>query len=261
VSIAAGLKDIKFGTIAMFLDDSYYLLQATAAFGNSSVAVGTFKQNENKVPDGDDRDAYYVLAATKAIPSVNLSALWITEVDDTISSDYAPWTVEGYYQGGTLNEDVDLAAYAVAGGLGMSAAGADFGVLALYGSGEGDNDSDAEAFIPYPAVNTGDQVDLIVIDDLSGNSVANRWAVAVNGTIKPVANLSIKGQVGFYNTVEDVNDENYVGTEVDLTIKYKINDFLGWKLAAGYLFAGDVLEALGDDDDLFEVNNEFMVTF
>lgn len=267
LKVKAGLQPIILGK-SILIDDRSYAIIVDGTFGGVTAGVGTIKWAETYMVD-KDFDSYLGLLGT-TVGGVKLNASFLYNDKKSVtdaqwwdlglyadgSTDMLKYWLEGHYQGGTVAKDVDLSAFALAGAVTATVGPADLMVLGVYGSGQ-DDSKDATAFVP---VDPYFEPDVIGVFELSGKSISNRWAVAARATVKPAAKLTAWAQVGFYNMVEDnAAGDAYIGTEVDVVAKYQINDYCTWKLAFGYMFAGD---ALGKDaDDPIVVNNEFMVVF
>lgn len=269
VVLKAGLQPIIFGK-SILIDDDVYALLATVPIDKMAITLGTIKWTETYL-DREDFDSYLALFSTSAIPNNSLAALFLYNDDKTndgkwwdlglyLEGSAAPigYWVEGHLQGGSLSDDVDLQAYALAGGLKAGLGAADVTLWGVIGSGDNDDDDTYKAFVP---VSPYFQPDIVVVFDSNGKSISNCWALGLRGDFKPMPQLSIWGQVGFYNRVKEVvEDEKYIGTEFDLVGVYKIADNLTWKLALGYLVSGDGL-AEDFDENPISLNNEWMLTF
>ena len=47
---------------------------------------------------------------------------------------------------------------------------------------------------------------------------------------------------------EDADGDDYLGTEIDLKLTYKLTDNLEWMVKGAYLFAGDATSPVGADN-------------
>jgi hypothetical protein len=61
---------------------------------------------------------------------------------------------------------------------------------------------------------------------------------------------------------DDVNGEDYLGTEVDLKVTYQLIEGLNLDLVGAYLFAGDATSLDGNnEDDPYELGARFSLSF
>jgi len=174
------------------------------------------------------------------------------------------------YQGGSLEDagvDYDMSSYLVAFG-----GDANLGALNLHGqmfyaSGDDKNDKDIEAFADILS-HTGDEF----IDDGAGQSyywaeimgygtfdkqvsngscadkISNIMAFNIGASMSPMEKLTVGADIWYASLAEDdVNGEDYLGTELDLSASYKVMDNLTLDVIAAYLFAGD---ATGEEDPM-----------
>jgi hypothetical protein len=268
LKLTAGLQSLLFGK-SILLDDRGYALLVGGDFGGVTATVGTVKWTETYVVD-KDFDSYLGILGSK-VGGAQLAATFLYNQNNAVkdngwwdlglyadgSASAIKYWFEGHYQGGTVTKDVDLSAFGLAGAVTMALGPADLTLVGAYGSGQ-DSSKDVTAFQP---VKPYWEPDIIVVFDLNGKSISNVWALAARATLKPAPKFTTYAQVGFYNYVEEKvkGADTFIGTEVDVVAKYQINDNCSWKLALGYLFAGD---ALGKDaDNPISINNEFLVTF
>lgn len=74
----------------------------------------------------------------------------------------------------------------------------------------------------------------------AGNSMTNAHAFQLYGGYMPMPKLDLRASVTYAMADETVaNQDDEIGTEIDLTASYKIFDNLTYTVGAGYLFAGD----------------------
>jgi len=96
-----------------------------------------------------------------------------------------------------------------------------------------------------------------------GNAISNIIAANLGVGYKVSDKLSLGADLWYAKLAEDdVNDEDYLGTEVDLSATYIIVDGLKLDVVAAYLFAGDATTGNSDDDaDPIELGAQFSVSF
>jgi hypothetical protein len=176
--------------------------------------------------------------------------------------------LDAIYQGGTSgpdNAELDHMAFFVHADVGLNLGKAKVTYTGWYATGD-DNaaDSDVENFIATDV----DTFDSIVLheggytDDnyfteapyfLAAGAIFNKLALDYKASDK----MTLSGAVMYIMTAEDLaigtvaggtaDTEKYLGTEIDAAVAYKLNPNLELAVNAGYLIAGDGMDA-------FEVN-------
>jgi hypothetical protein len=83
-----------------------------------------------------------------------------------------------------------------------------------------------------------------------GNQPTNMMGLNVGADFKPTDTTTIKADVYYMALVEDRNDEDEIGTEIDVRLSQKVYDNLTANLVGAYLLAED---GWGEGDDAFQV--------
>jgi hypothetical protein len=198
------------------------------------------------------------------------------------------------YQFGDFSDNgtttVDAAGYAIRVGGTMDLGAAKVGLLYGYGSGddnEGDNDNDN--FVNFL---TDTSTDVIIANyraHVPGtftkySGLSNMSLYQVNATTSftcPITgkNVGLKGAVSYMHLNEDLNttsdgndalttayagqNEDEVGTEVDLVATWALAPGLSYKVEAAWMATGDVFKttAADDPDDLYFLRHNLTLAF
>jgi hypothetical protein len=213
-----------------------------------------------------------------AAPDDGTSVYWIGANADATLGAFNLW-FSGAYEGGTLDydaaDDIDVAAFFLAGGFNVPLGPASLHSQAFYASGDDDaTDDDAEAYFGvggggagwtyYWAEIMGNGVFDEQISVGSTTDISNLWAVNIGATIKPMEKLSLTGDIWYAAHVEDdfTTDEKNLGVEVDLKATYQLTEGLNLDLVAAYLFADDATSVDGDNqDDPYELGARLSISF
>ena len=208
------------------------------------------------------------------------SVYWVGANADFTLGPAALW-LTGVYQGGTLDtnvvgqEDLDVKAYLVAGGVSMPLGPAEIHGQAFYASGDDDAaDSDAEAFF---GIGGGGRGWAYYWSEIMGNGVfdegisaggtvdvSNLWAANIGASISPMEKLKLTGDIWYASHVEDdfTTDEKKLGIEVDLKADYQLVEGLNLTLVGAYLFADDATSLDGsNDEDPYELGAQLSLSF
>jgi hypothetical protein len=213
-----------------------------------------------------------------AAPDDGAGVYWIgANVDATLGA-FNLW-FSGAYQGGKLKydaaDDIDVAAFFVAGGLSVPLGPANLHGQAFYASGDDDDtDDDAEAFFGvggggagwtyYWAEIMGNGIFDEQISVGSTTDISNLWAASIGATIKPMEKLSLTGDIWYAALVEDdfTTGETNLGVEIDLKATYQLTEGLNLDLVAAYLFADDATSVAGsNEDDPYELGARLSISF
>ena len=263
-------------------DTDIFALYPVFKFGDSwsvnpFLIYGYSKQGDRGVGVRNQLSTYGAngLAAT---PDDGTGVYWIgANVDATLGA-FNLW-FSGAYEGGTLDydaaDDIDVAAYFLAGGVSVPLGPANLHGQAFYASGDDDaTDDDAEAFFGvggggagwtyYWAEIMGNGTFDEQISVGSTTDISNLWAASIGATIKPMEKLSLTGDIWYAAHVEDdfTTDEKNLGVEVDLKATYQLTEGLNLDLVAAYLFADDATSVDGDNqDDPYELGARLSISF
>jgi len=208
--------------------------------------------------------------------------LWYAGLDLDVSFDMGSIWATGIYQGGSVDpqgggDSTDFKAWlaAVGGSFGMN--WGDIHGQFFYATGDDDNDNDWEKFwVPkgqsyYWAEIMGygmfGDTEIIPANknwhfDQIGDIMAANFGV----TVKPMDKLKISLDGWYAALAEDTQTlsgtDDYLGTEVDLTITYQLVQGLNLDIVGAYLFAGDAT-TLDDPDDAnpYEVGTRLSLSF
>jgi len=135
-----------------------------------------------------------------------------------------------------------------------------------YGSGDRTHRTKDDAFVGYKS---DYEPDNIVIDNglASGSrdTISNLMFMRLDVRIKVGDKLSIIPGIGYYRHVKeiDVKDKNRIvvgssdriGTEIDLSIIYRINKYICFKFVQGYLFASEGI-GIKDPDNAWKAETK-----
>jgi hypothetical protein len=157
----------------------------------------------------------------------------------------------------------------------MAYAGADFAldlatirVAGMYFSGddEGDLDSDYRSFTGetfswseilsdgyfWEANSNQNQIGWVHATNGPANAPSNMWALNVGADLKPTDTTTIALDLYYIGMVEDRtvgnNDEDTIGTELDVSLTQKLYDNLAVKIVGAYLLADDGYGDTADTD-------------
>jgi len=241
-------KNIKINPTYMYMhsDDAWEL-----EFGNGT-----------QLEDAEFSDVDVHTLALNMDASFTMGSIWFT----------------GAFQTGEMEvdgNDQDVEAYLVAlgGEMDMEAmnlmAGDVHGQF-FYASGDDDaDDDDIEQWLSWPGASYywSEIMGYGIFDNQASNNspnekVSNIWAANLGATVKPIDKLSVTLDVWYAQLAEDVvmdngEEENELGTEVDLKVTYELVEGLNLDVVGAYLFADD---ATGEDDPI-EVGSRLSLSF
>lgn len=203
-------------------------------------------------------------------------------IDVDLNFDAASVWLTGIYQGGTIDliggNEIDVSAWLAAVGGKVNFGVADVHGQFFYATGDDDDDEDYESFF-FVSQNqwTGQSyywAELMgygIFDDIVSNNspadkISNIMAANIGTTIKPMDKLSITLDVWYAALAEDImvgtDEENYLGTEVDLKITYQLMKGLKLDVVGAYLFAGEATTMDHPDEaDPYEVGTQLSLSF
>jgi hypothetical protein len=178
----------------------------------------------------------------------------------------------------TSGDKLDVDAYLLAAGLTQGLGDFTLYATAFYATGDDDSDDDDETtfFVPYGQSFTWSEIMGEGIFDAYGASNAapgtgiNNVAAAGVGLSYPLSDKwKVRGDVWYAQLVEnEVTDDKYLGTEVNLRLDYQVNDDVTLTAVGAYLFAGDATNynyaddvKASDDADPWEVGLQLTFRF
>jgi hypothetical protein len=254
-------------------------LQPTIAFGEAMTLKPylLWYYSDDLDPDfADSGDTSYFPAGFDA---EEVSSYMIGADFDATLGAFGLWFT-GIYQGGTIDnaslaggdeDDVDISAYLLAAGANTNLGIFDLHGEAFYASGDDDpDDDDIDGFVPlfgqsyYWAEIMGYGIfDQQVSAGAPADKISNVWAANLGAGLKPMDKLNVVLDVWYAQLAEDdVNGEDYLGTEVDLKVTYQLIEGLNLDLVGAYLFAGDATSLDGNnEDDPYELGARFSLSF
>lgn len=260
-------------------------------------SAGGFTLTETK-HDKEDHNMYFIRADAKFDKKNNLSVFLVMAREDTTYDPASPedhdkdiynlglnykgklgnigLELEGNKQFGSYMADdgvteIDYEGYAMMGKVSTKMGNLKPGITLGYGSGDdGKDPKKHKAFVGYSA---DYEPDNIVIDEkLAGtnDTISNLMFARLDVPVKATDKLTITPGIGYYKHVEDVDVEDKtgtvvgtsdkIGTEIDLGIKYKINKYISFKFAQGYLLADDGI-GIKDPDNAWKTEAKVTVKF
>jgi hypothetical protein len=215
-------------------------------------------------------------AAEQAVlPNTEELNIWYAGADIDFSFDPVSFWLTGIYQGGDADliggGSVDFEAFLAAAGFSVGMGFGEIHAEAFYASGDDDpNDSDVETFFVPGLMESYYWAEIMGYgtfdDQVSNNSPAdqihNILAANFGLSLKPMDKLKVALDVWYAQLAEEVNDEDYLGTEVDLKITYELVDNLNLDVIGAYLFAGDATTMNSPNDaDPYEVGAQLSLSF
>lgn len=208
---------------------------------------------------------------------------WFVGIDLDYSADALSLWFTGIYEGGTVDdtddEEYDISAFLVALGAGYDFGGFEIHGQTFYASGDDDmDDDDVEVFCAPTGQSYywAEIMGLGVFDDRgyssdnsvnsNGDAISDIWAANLGASFKPMDKMTATFDVWYAARAEDINfgdeEEDQLGTEVDLKLSYQLMDNLTLDLVGAYLFAGDATSLDGEnDDDPYELGARLYIKF
>jgi hypothetical protein len=244
-----------------------YALQLNRKFSDA-LAVGL---NYTFLKGGSDQGGEPVTAGRSAHNGLELSNL-AADVKFTIGS----LTLLGdiNYQMGVAFRDesipgshMDAKGYAFQVGADYKLGSSTVGLLFAQGSGQEQGetedmdafinflgDSPYQVYIPgYRVVTPGSFHQVIGQGNGANSGLSNLtlYQLKANTAMKcPLTgkDLAIRGALSYMETTEDFNNEDEIGTEIDLIAAWKLTSNLTYQVELAYLFTGDVYKANANED-------------
>lgn len=183
----------------------------------------------------------------------------------------------GIYQGGSADHAADtsksddFAAYLGAFGGNVKVSdtlGVHF--QTFYASGQDPDDKDRTAFyVPagqsyyWSEIMGYGEFDAQVSSGSPGDQISNIFAANIGASVSPVDKLSLNFDIWYAKLVEkDENNEDYLGTELNLGLGYSLLENIQVQAIAAYLFAGDATTAKASNDaNPYELGVKFSIKF
>ncbi len=211
--------------------------------------------------------------------------MWYAGLNFDADFDMASFWATGIYQGGDttttvggVETSVDYKAWLAAVGASVNMGIGDVHGEFFYASGDDDAaDDDMETFwVPYGQSYywseimgygiLGDTSYAQVSNNAPADQISNVMAANLGVTIKPVDKLAVTLDVWYAALAEDIKvkgeDENYLGTEVDLKITYELVEGLTLDVVGAYLFAGKATTLdVEDEADPYEIGTRLSLKF
>jgi len=231
-----------------------------------------------------DMDCYLVAPLFNLNDSLQLNPYVVYITQDETDIDYYAFGLDldakfdmfslwftGIMESGDAGEDADFAGYLVAIG-----GNTNIGVVGLhsqffYASGDDDDaDDDVDAFMStgadsyYWAEIMGYGIfDNQVSNNAPADKLENIMAFNVGASFKPMDKLKVGADIWYAALAEDdANDEDELGTEVDVRLTYELVEGLNWDIVGAILFAGDSTTMQSDDDaDPIEIGSRLSLSF
>ncbi len=273
--IRVGLWDISFGTEVFYGDTENTGAMWGYDFDSFRITAGTFKRRETKEyrndenmfflrgdlnSEGEPRLSFYNISIIQEKDNkINLHNIGI-HYEDKFENYHI--MLEGNKQLGfyrIYGDDVrkiDYTGYAIIASGSYNKESIAFKITLGFGSGDDNPDDGRDNKYNGSYIGKFDEADYepdnIVIDDNLANTndtVSNLLFVRLDTTMTFTENLKIIQGIGFYQHSKDVivEDRNMnkvgvskdIGTELDLTIKYSVNQYVKIKFVNAYFIADD----------------------
>jgi hypothetical protein len=180
----------------------------------------------------------------------------------------------GIYEGGDAEmitgDTLDVSAWLVAVGATVDAGAADIHGQIFYATGDDpDTNDEIEAFY-VPAGRSYYWAEIMGMGTFDnqasanapGDQIMNVMAANIGIGFKASDDLKITADVWYAKLVEkDANDEDALGTEIDLKITYNLLENLNLDIVAAYLFAGEATYNGDDSENPMEIGTRLSFSF
>jgi hypothetical protein len=194
---------------------------------------------------GDDKE--YWLGADLDL-SLDMASVWATAI----------------YNGGEMG-NVDISAYLAAIG-----ASVDLGTVGVrgqvfYATGE-DTGGDIEAFdglsesYYWAEIMGYGAIDGAVSANSPADAISDITAFNIGATVKPVDKLTLALDL-WYATLNEANNGDALGTEVDAQLTYQLVDGLNLDVIAAYLFTDDGTYSGPNEENVYELGTRLSLSF
>lgn len=212
-----------------------------------------------------------------ALAGIEELNMWYAGLNFDATFDPVSFWATGIYQGGDADllagDSMDFKAWLAAAGFNVGLGFGDVHGQAFYATGDDGEDADWERFwVPRGQSYYWSEImgygifDYDVSNNAPADQIGNIMAANLGVTVKPMDKLSISLDVWYAALAEDIvvsgDEENYLGTEVDLKVTYKLVEGLTLDVVGAYLFAGDAT-TLGAEDDAnpYEIGTRLSLSF
>lgn len=258
-------------TISEMFSVKPYVLWATSA--NASAWKPTLHAPNN--------GSSIVANASASLASMKKIDVYYIGLDLDAKFDMGKAWFTGIYQGGSADYtdtklgSVDFKAWLAAVGASVNLSEmADIHGQFFYATGDDPKDKDYKAFfVPSQNDYTGQSYYWAEIlgygifdDTVSAKSpydhISNIMAANIGTTIKPIKDFSVTLDVWYAKLAEkDTNNEDYLGTEIDLILSYELLKGLKLDLVGAYLLRGDATYKGLNEANPYEVGTQLSFTF
>jgi hypothetical protein len=251
------------GKDANDLDVDYYAIKPNFMVGDMSITpFALYVMSEDAsayLPGNEEVGVYFVGLEVDA--NLGAASLYMSAIYEGGSVDVSPAAIPFL---GT--DSVDVSAYLFDLGLDLGMINAEF----LYASGEDATTADEAEGFYVPAGQSYYWAEIMgmgTFDNQSSNgSCANAISNLMAAKLGAAFNLGdakLEANVWYATLVEEnANDDDQLGTEVDLKLTYNLVDDLKLELIGAYLFADDATTGGGDDaEDPYEIGTRLSLSF
>jgi hypothetical protein len=251
------------GNDANDLDVDYYAIKPNFMVGDMSITPFALYVTSNDasayLAGNEEVSVYFVGLDLDA--TLGGGSFWLTAIYEGGSADMVPAAVS------ILGTDsVDLSAYLLALGAGFG----DFRAELIYATGDDASTADELEAFYVPAGQSYYWAEImghgIFDNQSSANSCANAISNVIAGNVGATFNLrdiQLDADVWYAALVEeDANQNDGLGTEIDLKLTYKLVDNLKLEVIGAYLFADDATTGGGNDEENpYEVGTRLSLKF
>jgi len=251
------------GDEANDMDVDYYALKPTFTVGDGLKLTPTFVYIYSK-----DASAWGRTTANETVK------VYFAGLDADMSFDAGSLWFTGIYEGGDAEmitgDTLDVSAWLVALGAKIDAGAADIHGQVFYATGDdAETDDEVEAFF-VPAGQSyywAEIMGLGTFDNQASSGscadkISNIMAANIGVGFKASDDLKITADVWYAKLVEkDANDEDALGTEIDLKITYNLLENLNLDIVAAYLFAGEATYDGDNSENPMELGTRLSFSF
>ena len=251
------------GDEANDMDVDYYALKPTFTMGDAMKLTPTLVYVYSK-----DASAWGRTTANETVK------VYFVGLDADVNLDMGSVWFTGSYEGGDVEmvtgDSLDVSAWLVAVGATIDAGAADIHGQIFYATGdEADTDDEVEAFF-VPAGQSyywSEIMGLGIFDNQASSGscadqISNIMAANIGVGFKASDDLKITADLWYAKLVEkDANDEDSLGTEIDLKITYNLLENLNLDIVAAYLFAGEATYDGDDSENPMELGTRLSFSF
>jgi len=257
------------GKNANDFDVDYYAVAPSFTVADSVTVNPYFLYAYSKDASGWDPTSSVLGGTTEKLK------LWYAGLDVDANFNMFNLWMTGIYQGGDVDrvamDSVDFQAWLAAAGFAAPMAWGDIHGEFFYATGDDDSDNDWENFwVPagqsyYWAEIMGLGIfDNQASNNAPGDKISDIMAANFGVVVKPMDKLSVALDGWYAKRINDIAglNEDYLGTEIDLTLTYQLVQGLNLDVVGAYLFAGDATtEKATDDANPYEVGARLSLSF